>query len=81
MRYSKKLFINHNKKPIARTVSINFLPKVSVSSLMSAPITKITPKIAKKAGELRRDYSRPFADMLIAATAIELSGLWKYNLR
>ncbi len=31
----------------------------------------ITPSIAKHAGKLRRDYSGPFADMLIAATALE----------
>lgn len=34
-------------------------------------IALITPAIAKAAGILRRDYARPFADTLIAATAIE----------
>jgi len=28
-------------------------------------------EIAKRAGELRRDYGRPFADMIIAASVLE----------
>ena len=33
-------------------------------------ISLVTPSIAKLAGELRRDYSRPFADMLVASSAL-----------
>lgn len=31
----------------------------------------LTLVIAKRAGELRRDYQKPFADMIVAATALE----------
>ena len=41
--------------------------------LLNFEIALITPQIAKIAGELRRDFARPFADMLIAATAVEYS--------
>lgn len=35
-------------------------------------IIELDARIAKYAGELRRDYQKPFADMIIAATAIFL---------
>ena len=31
----------------------------------------LTQGIAKRAGELRRDHQKPFADMIIAASAME----------
>src|SRR5688572_5686003 len=31
----------------------------------------LTPALAQVAGELRRDYHRPFADMIVAASAIK----------
>ena len=41
--------------------------------LSNFEISLITPGIAKAAGELRRDYGRPFVDAIIAATALEFS--------
>jgi len=35
-------------------------------------IMGLSYEIAKRAGELRRDYARPFADMIIAAGVLEL---------
>jgi predicted nucleic acid-binding protein len=50
--------------------------------LLNFEIALVTPKIAKITGQLRRDYSRPFADMLIAATAIEYGfGLATRNIK
>lgn len=39
--------------------------------LANFEVALITTNIARRAGELRRDYQGPFADMLIAATALE----------
>jgi len=39
-------------------------------------ISLITSSIAKTAGLLRRDYQKPFADMLIAATVLEYGFIW-----
>ncbi len=43
-----------------------------VEQLVSSfEISFLIPRIAKQAGFLRRDYKKPFADMIIAATALE----------
>jgi len=34
-------------------------------------IIPVTIQIAQRAGELRRDYNQPFADMIVAATALQ----------
>ncbi len=39
--------------------------------LSNFEIALITPSIARLAGAIRRDYGTPFADALIAATALE----------
>lgn len=39
--------------------------------LASFKIIILTQGIAKRAGELRRDHQKPFADMIIAASAME----------
>lgn len=38
--------------------------------LQNFEIIKLEALVAKSAGELRRDYQKPFADMIIAATAL-----------
>ena len=42
-----------------------------VSFLNNFQIAVVTPTIAKSAGILKRDYNAPFADALVAATALE----------
>lgn len=41
------------------------------SFLTQFRVITLTPVIAKRAGELRRDYDKPFADMIVAASALE----------
>ena len=45
-------------------------------------VIPLTPSLAKIAGELRRDYEKPFADMIVAASALEYGlGLVTRNIK
>ncbi|MEK7618248.1 MAG: type II toxin-antitoxin system VapC family toxin [Patescibacteria group bacterium] len=45
--------------------------KIVEELVASFEISFLTPSIARQAGFLRRDYKKSFADMIIAATALE----------
>ena len=50
--------------------------------LSNFEIVWLSPSVARRAGELRRNYQGPFADMIIAASALEYNlGLATRNIK
>ena len=50
--------------------------------LSNFQIVWLSPSVARRAGELRRNYQGPFADMIIAASALEYNlGLATRNIK